>query len=443
MSISFKIKAKALLAGIEPALIVSTNSTVKECASANHISLEATPEVLFANANNGRVSVRNPIPYQTTYCTEYQFKGGGNATIRTGDLVSTLASFNEDEILHIETTESKREAIDENASDDEKLIWQSMTGMALKLIPESDPTQFQTLPILNVRVEFDQLKQQTLETITVNRDSFVRTMQRVLFAGGFELKREKFMYWVLRSDKNHIRGAATSGSRLALNDIRGERITDTKEPRSILMPVEASAAILKVFKDCPTNEITIRNFGKKITVEADGLSVAIVGINPNINWIDENKYVVRKNLYKFVIAVSELQMAVKGMVATNSDEEKKRDPVHTITLNFDAETKVVSLQSDRGSKKALRKAKMNDVWVAEDQPHTVSFKCVVNFVAEAVKYAEKSQYLQFELVSNELPMLVKFYAGEKVTHERMFSTSATANGDEEFTMMIARLSEDK
>ena len=71
MPINFKINVKGLLAGVEPAAVVASTSVKKDYPSANHVSLEATPECLYANANGGRVSIRNPIPYEGAFCTDY------------------------------------------------------------------------------------------------------------------------------------------------------------------------------------------------------------------------------------------------------------------------------------------------------------------------------------------------------------------------------------
>lgn len=443
MSIQFKISVKGLLEGIAPAVAVATTNPSKECKSAFHVSLEATEEYLFANANGGRISVRNPIPYITTYCTEYKFVSGGSVTLRAADLLSVLQSFDKNEILTVEAVEGEKPPLPDDAKDEDKEFWEMLSGVNLRFSPASDPEQHQTLPILNLKIEVQPPDQKPASTVILSRPAMCRAMSRILFAGGFEERREKYLYWKLHSEKGYVRYIAGSGSRFADTDQFGDGITNAKEPLDMLLPVEQSRVVLKVLNDSTANNVSLKHYGTKIIIEADMLRLAVVGMSANIQWVDENKLIERTNLYKFTVPLSEWDMAVKGIIATNSEEAKRVDPIHAVTFTFDTANKVVILQSSRGTKKALRKMKMSDLWTNGPQPNELQITCVANFLAEVSTYSDKSGYVQLELVGEKLPMIVRFYAADKVVHEPLLNDNPTIGAKEAFVMLIAKINENK
>lgn len=438
---NFKINVKGLLAGVEPAAIVASTSIKKDCQSANHVALDPTPECLYVNANGGRVSIRNPIPFETTYCTDYFFREGGSVTVRANDLVNVLGSFNPDEVLQVEVEEGQKPDLPNDAKDDEKAAWAMLTGKELRLIPQSDPDQYQTLPILGIPIAAQIVDGTPDQVVTLPRLAFTRAVNRILFARGDEEKREKFLYWKLHAEGQQARFIAGTGGMFGIDDIRGSNISDATEGIDLLIPNQPSDVVQKVFSDCSYPNVTIKHFGNRVAFEAENLCLVCVGLNPNIVWPDENAILGRTNLYKFVVPVTELDLAVKGIVATNSDEAKKRDPIHAVKLSFDVEKKLLSLFSDRSTKKALRKVKLSGVWVSENQPSEVHFKCNVKFIAEAVKNAEKGSHVQFELVSHQLPMIMRFGGGDQVQHQQPWTTNTTINAEESFTMLCARIAE--
>ena len=85
--------------------------------------------------------------------------------------------------------------------------------------------------------------------------------------------------------------------------------------------------------------------------------------------------------------------------------------------------------------------KMSDACVADDQPHEVKFKCNVKFIAEAVKNAEKSTHLQFDLVSNQMPMIIRFGGGEFIQKNPVWAVNGNINAEESFTMLVAKIAE--
>ena len=441
MPIHFKINVKGLLAGVAPAAVVASTSVKKECPSANHVSLEATQECLFVNANGGRVSIRNPIPYETTFVTDYFFKESGSVTVRAADLNSVLDSFNADEVLVVEVGEGEKPPLADDAKEEDRKAWELITGQVLRLVPQSDPEQYQTLPILSIPISVQSVDGAAEQQVTLPRTAFTRALSRILFARGVEEKREKFMYWKLHAEGQTTRFIAGPGGMFAIDDLRGPNITDCKEPTDLLIPNEPSDVVQKVFADSAYPNVTIKHFGNRLSFEAENLRVVCVGLNPNIQWPDENLILSRTNLYKFTIAAADLDLAVKGIVATNSDEAKKRDPVHAVKLSFDVEKKLLSLFSDRSTKKALRKVKVADAWVADNQPNEVVFKCNVKFIADAVKNAEKSTHVQFELISHQMPMIIRFGVGEHVQHQQAWTINGNINAEESFTMLVARIAE--
>ena len=252
----------------------------------------------------------------------------------TSDLNSVLESFSPTEILSVEVGEGQKPELPPDAKEDDKKAWELLSGQELRLIPQSDPDQYQTLPILSIPITVQSVDGTPEQQLTIPRTTFTRAVSRVLFARGFEEKREKFMYWKLHADGQVARFVAGTGGVFAIDDLRGASLTDSKQPLDLLIPNEPSDVIAKVFADCAYPTVTIKHFGNRLSFEAENLRVVCVGLNANIQWVDEDLIMKRRNLYQFAIPVAALDLAVKGMVATNNDEAKKRDPVHVVNLSL-------------------------------------------------------------------------------------------------------------
>lgn len=440
MSIKFKINVKGLLASVTPAAIVATTGALKDFASTEHLSLEATTDCLFVTANGGRLSSRIPVHYESNgIVTDYAFQESGSVTVKAKDLIDVLESFHATEILTIETCSGEKPELSNDASEEERASLERFTGIELKLSPASDPEQMQTLPILSVPVQIQEVKGAVQKSVVMSRAAFCRGASRILFARGFEEKRDKFQYWKLLTINNITHFVASSGPRLAEAMLRGQGVADAADIDEILIPADQTVTMLKVLGETNYPTVTIKKMEGKLVFEAESLKIVCVGLNPDVQWPNEQKFLNRTNLYRFTVPIDELGLAIKGMVATNSDEIKKYDPVHTVTLKFDTEKKIVSFFSDRSTKKALRKVKLADVWTSGDQDNEASIKVVVNYLDEVVKHSEKSKYVQFEMIGYKMPLLVRYTNDEHVVQDPVYSPNPNYSGEETFTMMISNL----
>jgi DNA polymerase III sliding clamp (beta) subunit (PCNA family) len=442
MSLSFKINVNALIEGVEPAAVVATNKgVIKDFAGANHVSLETSPDCLFVNANGGRLSLRHPIPYMTSVCTDYAYKEAGTATVKAADLLSVLDSFKENEILLVETVDSAVIVLDDKATEEEKSAVAQLSGTELKLTPQSDPDQYQTLPILSVPISMPSASGNPNQTVVLPTKTLCAAIKQILFAGGFEETRAKYLYWKLHIDPTMNRFIAGSGPRFACLDLRGDNIASSTEPTDLLLPVEQSGTSEKVFAASVSPMVTINHYGNRISFESGDLRLVCVGMDPNIHWVKENDILQKPKLFSFTVAIADLEMAAKGILATNSDFANKRYGVHGTTLSFDADARVLSFYSDRSTKKALRKVPIADVWLAPFQPTTITFKCGAAFIGELVKCSGLFTYVQFDLISKDFPIIARFTADAKTSATPVFVPSQTMSAEESFTMFIVKLND--
>jgi DNA polymerase III sliding clamp (beta) subunit (PCNA family) len=423
-AMSFKINVKGLLAGITPAVVVATTNVLKDSKTANHLVLQSTPECLFAISNGGSVSIRNPIPFMSTFCTDYKFEVAGSAVVNATDLVAVLSSFKSDEVLLVSMVDGE-----------------AGVGSEVSFRPISDPEQLQTLPVYSLKLESHSVSKKIENEITINRELLTRAMSRIMFAGGYEEMRPRYHFWVIRSWPGRIRFVAGSGSRFAIYEASGPSLSKLPES-SLLIPVKPGNVVLKAFKDATSDTVTIKQSvadDKQYLFQCGDLQLMASGFHPTTAFIDENDLLERANTSRFTIDMKELAFAVKGIEATHNAEAddllKKSQKIHSSSFEFDFQKKVGSIRS-AFLMKSIRKFKLADI---ESKVDINGIACATELISELVRHADGSDSVQFELVDKDKPLVVRFYANPMVSSQALTRSNPALGIDEQFSMFFAQL----
>lgn len=415
----FKINAKAFLEYLHSPDVVSSTNTIKDHPTVNLVSLHATDDFLNLYGNGGRVGIRSQVPFMGAYCTDYLCAQAGRATINIKDLIKVLSSFHPNEILEVKKKD--------NSDGEEVVITQT-----------SDKENHQTLPCVNVVFAEPKQSIDTYE-IQINKEAFLRGIGRVLFAGGFEESRPKYLYWVLRLTSKGIRFIAGTGARFAIFDMHGDNLHSAEEDINITLPVEISGVIQKVIKNCSAEyvKITYSDSDKQYSLECDNIFMSVVGFDPPINWINEEDILSRENSHRIVCSFDNWKLAANGIIATNNDEEKEQtkrsSKIHNTYLKLDSKSNTIVL-SATGSMRAKRKIPLSDI---KSNDEDLDFCCNTKYIEEIFKNADSSPNLQFEFQGGEKPLIVRFFADLKV-QDVLESVNDLSKVKEKFSMFIVR-----
>lgn len=261
----FKVKVKEFLEGLEPAFTVATKGVRRDYPLATLVTIVAEKKKITVLADGGRMTISNEISDLT--CGDvgfYECLSGGTCTVRTSELRATLSSFSLSDEIMIETrayAENKADKDADAADGDDKVVADAAveSGQELLFTLLSDTEQYQTVPCLRSHIQTPQAVTDFMETqkpddaFQMRREIFFYAASKVLFAQGFEEHREKYMYWVIRAEKEQVRFAAGSGARFAILDIDGKDITNVSKQTNLLIPNEQSAALLEIISKAEYN----------------------------------------------------------------------------------------------------------------------------------------------------------------------------------------------
>lgn len=464
----FKAKVRGLLAGLEPAITVSTKGTSKDYRLAHFITLNISEDGILVSADGGRMSVTSRLDALNQNTLGFECLTPGSVTIRALDIRKMLQSFNpEDEILFElrassgadteadadqddspKTPVPDREGMNEQENQtldassemvdgdkEQESILDSGHEVACTLL--SDETELQTLPCAVFSIESTLQEPVNPDSeLKIRRDVFVSAANRIAFAQGYQEFRPAYLYWVIRAGKNSVRFVAGSGGRFAVLDVNGDNITNATKRQNILVPNWVTPAMVDVFGKMAGDYMSFYAGERQIVIRCGQIEAVISQIDPNIKWPDENLLLNRSNKLKFTTRLGNWMNAVKGISATYSEDIKKQRHVHTASITCDPKTKMLHAKSN-DQLKSNRKVSIDDVWSSNgSSPFT--FKCVSQYLGEAIKNGDENEYVQVEADTESSPIIIRYHAGEKVAEANEFNKMNEVLGvTEQYTIFFA------
>jgi len=412
----FKAQAGGLLAGIKPMIAVATKGTQKDYPNAGLITFKSLINYVEVIADGGHVSSSNEISNET-YNLDYVCENDGTATVNAVDLHSSLSSFPATSILSFEVVD--------NAG-----------GRELSI---RDNDEIQTLPIQNIHCEYVEPvhdKKSKQVSITLRRETFISYANKISFAHGYTQECKEYTYWVLKAlSENEIRFVAGSGMRFAVVELLGSNITDAKNSSTILFPNDQTQPILSVLSDLKCQDVTITAQDRTISIICNKTKICLYTCDPDVVWPDEEKFLRRSSKFLFTTQVNKWKNAVKGIVATNNEDVRKQNKMHSCILNVDLANKLIQTKTEM-TLKSSRKVLIDDFATNEDQTNFV-IKCSSAYINELISKGSDDGFLQFEIENPNTPVVIRYYASQNVGDHLTFSKAIDDGTRERYTIFFA------
>jgi DNA polymerase III sliding clamp (beta) subunit (PCNA family) len=411
----FQAKLSGFLVGLEPAIVVATTGVKRDYDDALKVAITVKGNDLLAEANNGNVAITNSIA--AVNGIEFKAVTDGTVTVKAGDLSAMLGGFSRDDTLVFE-----------------------VKGAELTVSPENDPEQGSSMPSESRCIVMPTLASSFTKEVEIKRETLTNAMKKVLFAVGEEKYRPQFEYWVLRVKNDGFRAAAGDGGRFSVYEIEGANVVKSKNEFELAVSKSHNQVLQKLLDGGTADSILIREAGTdpstaQIVVSFDTITMMLIGHDPGIKWPDENKFLNRQNPIKFTTALTDWDPPLKSVAATLNEPVRQQNQIHHCSMQFDTAKGNVLVKADHFMK-TTRKVKIRD---AVGDGGDFAFFCISKYMAEAYKYGDPGDRIQMEFVDDKAPVVVRFFAGDKVSNAPLYKVDQTKNTREQHTMFIASL----
>jgi DNA polymerase III sliding clamp (beta) subunit (PCNA family) len=406
-----KVKNSDVVKWLEPSLIVSVTGAQRDYPDSGNITLTVSDEGLSSSANNGNVAIlTNPIDDNLLVIEK------GEVTLKSEDLKSSLLSFSSEENIFLELVKNE-----------------------FSITLEKDSDEKMTLPIENRKVVVPEQANKFKKEVKMKKDIFIRLMNKVSFAMGYEDGRPEFFYWMLRLNSNKARSVCGNGKRFTVYEIEGNGLFDVSKDVNILIHKDHNNVLDKLLPLSVADNINLQEYIRaddndpylnQTVLNLGNFTLMLVGHTPGIKWVDESVFLNRKNSSKFITSVNDWDGAIKSIKASNTKEVKKQNQYHWSTLHFDTANSVVNVNSSVVMK-ANRKVKLTDGL------GDITFKCLSKYLVEAIDNADDSTHIQFEFMDNVSPVVIKYYASTKINDGSLEKTNISSGIKETHTFFFA------
>ena len=423
----FTAKLSGLMSGLQPVIAVSQVGVKSEYPDEGKLSIKVTSNGILAEAHNGNVAINSLMSDQTDL--DFVYGGSdGNITVDSKDLAATLASFDKGEILNV-----------------------TLNGTELTFVPQSDPEKLQTIPSEMREIEMPMVATAFSKETKINKAALIEATDRTLFAIGFEKFREAFFYWKLILSPKKMRLVCGDGGRFPIYDIEGDNLSDATSDTVYLIYKDQNPAFIKVLKMVDSDTITIKEYnrdndasqvGDQFVIVMGSVSLVLIGHNPSVQWPDESQFTARRNSFKFVTRAADWKKEMSGILATYNEAVRSINKVHTTLLTFDSKKNIITLKAENAMR-SVRKVKMLDSEIDQDQPDTVEFKVESTVLRDALDQADGNVQMELfpgnkpdkgETMRCTKPMICKYFAADKVGPGPFEKVNSAAGTKEQYVI---------
>jgi len=424
-----KAKVSEMIRGLESVVDVANKNGISDFDQVGKVHLDVKDGEMVASAWNGRMTIDTVLSDITLDDFEYSCDEPGDITVNASELFIALTSFPPSQILIMESKSGG-------------------SGKEITLTLADDPDQYNTIPCYEDGLDKPEAASDITKEIVIRRDVFIRGINKVSFAVGFEKNRVHYHYWVLKGEDKWARFVVGSGSRFAAYDVDGDNIFKTKTDEfQILFPKEQTEVFLKVLSRIDDEWITIKESNPvpgpfQLTISCPSCEILLVGMDANIKWIDENTVLKADYNSKFITEIVDWAFAGKGTLATWDEQLKKDRKPHKglVDVNFDKKNLTLKAETKM---KSQRKIKIED---SSSDKKSIEFAVSVSFLADIAEHAEDKGFVQIEHLETDSgdkkrPVVVRYYAAQNVTPDSnsITRTNPQLNVDEKFSMFFAQL----
>lgn len=420
----FSVNAKNFVQSIEPAVIVADKGGeggIEDIESRYRMTLDASKEKLTIMAYGGYVSISTSIDSDLDNNVDYSFAESGMATINAYDFKEALRSFDENEKIIISLSEED--------------------GDELYIKRSSDTEQFQTLPVYADDIELPKLSSKFQKEITLSKDIFVETANKILFAVGWEENDTKKRYLSINMEthKDKILFMAGDSRRFVCEELEKENITNGDFVFSI--PGIYLSTSLRAMKSSDVEDIIIKqsesekddpNIREQVVLEYGNTQIVIMGIDSSYGtYNDSVKKVINMDpLFSVKTQITDWEPTIKGLRATQNIEYIRTHNIHNSRIKSYCDKQYLQVSTDKTQLKSKRKVSIEEI----DQGGEIDFTCNTQHLLEVVKYFSKSKKIDFQTVSYQpnTPLIVvvksdsDFNEGNGVTYNSCVFFATTA-----------------
>ena len=377
------------------------------------MSIREKEDGLDISSYNGKISVVGQLTSVSVDDLNFELNDKGSVTVDAKCLGEALESFPVEEIVVFELKEKDG-------------------AKELYIKEKNDEDQYQTLTCFDEAVKMPETPKKFVKEVSVQRDCFISSLNKISFAFGYESERHVFLHWVLRVSPNKLRFVSGTGKVFAILDIEDTKAVNTKDTFNILFFNEFSPSINKILSSVSDNMIKIKESdvsdNYQILLSTSKFEIALTGMNPDIKWVDENSLLNKDYGIKVITKNSDWNYATKGIEATHTDEMKKEGIPHKVALDLDINKKTMLIKAEN-TLKSLRKINIIDCVYPKDKPQ---YSCMTysTILSQVTSCGDKEGYMQMEFQGDvgKQPIIIYYNALDKISDGKSLNKTNGATG---------------
>ena len=395
----FEVKALAFLKSIIPVTDVATKAVFKDLASVGKISIKTIVDQVEAVAFGGRLGIKADVSNKTVNDLSLKILEEGEVIVSAVDLSNVLSSFMPQDLITFELSKKGKQS-------------------EVSIYASNDNEEFQTLPCYDVQIDLPKASKKVNQQVKIDKKAFLKGLNKVFFAIGYEETKPQYLYWAMKVSKEKVRFSAGDGGRWAVLDMTGKDFidyTDSKEIEFLFMK-EHTQVFSKVLDASNVDDLTIKQYAKtsgsfSVFLEASPYEIILVGMDPSMVGVDESVFLDRDYKHRILVNIADLEYASRGIYATFNEQCRKLNKEHKVKVSFDFKKKKAVLKANY-SMSSSRKVTLVDCDSADND---CWFIAVSPYLREITGHAQNSETIQMETSGPKTPVLVRFFAGNKVT----------------------------
>ena len=429
----FTTKMAGFATVVNIATEAATKAVDKSFDGGGKITLIADKSGIIALAFGGRVGAKVSASDLTIDELGYKWKEDGSVTVNAASLLAALARFSPEQELVFKTTTG-----------------QDANKLELIISKQDDAEQHQTLACLASPVELPKASATYSKTLQMSRTDFMYGCNKIFFSIGFESDKQRYLYWIMRAEKDTVRFVSGTGAIFACLELsRTDVITATPEKTEFMFHKDHTPVVNRILSLLKNDDIIIKvsdssqqDVPYQTVVSSGACDIVLVGMNADLTWPDEKKLFEIDYDYKVITGLKDWMEVGLGVAATFQDENKKERHPH-----------IASLSLDFGQKKAIvhntdaqrTKCKIDIIdhsingtkqvhWKNTESPFLI---CMSSYLCEIPKHVTEGN-VQIEFSAPNKPILAIYYAGDKVVSGDTIKKDH-AGTDEKFSVLFATL----
>ena len=397
----FNVRADILATLLRSGVEASTKSIIKNSSDIGKMTLDSQKQCLKINAFGGHVGVVLKFDNINFDYLDYDCETPGKVTIGSTDLVLALGSFEPGVVITIQ--------LNEDGSTKELII-----------VNKNDDSEKQCMPVFDNEVNMPKIASTFDKNIKIRRDVFINSVNRVFFAVGFGELIPKFLYWILKTDKEKATFATGTGMRFMLLKLSGKDFIEVDGPQNVMIHKDFTPLLISILNTGYSEFITIKQSSKnsissnQTVIEYGTHIVVLVGFDSDMDWVDEDMIINSDKMCKFITKTSDWVYPMKGIRATYSAENRKESIRHNMIGVLDKEAKQIEMETNELTK-SKRKVSIGDFVDNGEDLYPFTFKCSSQYLSELPHYFDTGGFSQIEIMGPRKPIIVRDYASEKVS----------------------------